>query len=265
MNCGSDERIIARNRCLELDVLRGLRDEDWSRIDQSVVEVDVAEHLGAIVARFEAHDFDVHVEQDPLLARTELRYVYAVRRGSGRTLVPGAPPSAGVRDAGPPLLSVDALREETARTLPGSMQPAAWVLLEALPVTPNGKLDRRRLPAPGGGDDRYQAPRSGIEETIAAIWAELLGRERVGAHDNFFDLGGHSLLLVRVHARLRETLQADFPVVELFRFPTVASLASHLAKPGAGEPTAAEPRARGADRRAAVRVRTHRRERPERQ
>ncbi|MFN8178108.1 MAG: non-ribosomal peptide synthase/polyketide synthase [bacterium] len=250
----------------ELDVLRGVRDEDWRRIDQAVVEVDLAAALPAIVGLFGAHDFDVHVAQDALLARTELRYVYAVRRGSGRRLVPGAPPSARLPELRP-LLSAEILREELARSLPGSMQPAAWVLLETLPVTANGKLDRRRLPAPTVRGERYEAPRGEIEEAIASIWAELLGTERVGAHDNFFDLGGHSLLLVRVHARLREALHADLSVVELFRYPTVASLAARLAMPRTQAPRDAEartPHARGTERREAIRVRTRRRGPPSR-
>jgi FkbM family methyltransferase len=265
-----EERAVERVHLLkinvekaELDVLRGVRGEHWSRIDQAVVEVDVASLLPEVVATFETNGFDVHVEQDPLLARTELRYVYAVRRGSGRALSPGAPPSAAVSGRGDPLLSVDALREDLARSLPGAMQPATWTLLERLPVTANGKLDRRRLPAPADRGAGSEPPRGKVQETIAAIWAELLGRESVGAHDNFFDLGGHSLLLVRVHARLREMLAADLPVVELFRFPTVASLAAHLSRGDRDEPGGAETdRARGAGRREAALTRARARSGP---
>jgi FkbM family methyltransferase len=241
----------------ELDVLLGIASEDWSRIDQAVVEVDVRDNLEPIVALFRERDFDVFVDQDPLLARTELRYVYAVRRGSGRTLRPGAPPSVEAPDLGDPFLSVEELRAHLARSLPGSMQPAAWVFLETLPVTANGKLDRRRLPAPSSPTDQYVAPQGEVERIVSEIWAEALQLERVGAHDNFFDLGGHSLLLTRVYARLREQLETDISVVELFQYPTVASLAKRVAT-GRGVERAAAPRDRGAERREAMRARAAR-------
>ncbi|SAK79874.1 non-ribosomal peptide synthetase [Caballeronia pedi] len=120
------------------------------------------------------------------------------------------------------------LRAHLMQTLPEYMVPAAYVMLEALPLTPNGKLDRRALPAP---DDEaftrrdYEAPVGDSETHIAAIWAEVLGRERVGRHDNFFELGGHSLLAVTLIERLRQAgVHADVRV--LFSQPSVAALAA---------------------------------------
>jgi acyl carrier protein len=105
--------------------------------------------------------------------------------------------------------------------------------LEALPLTPNGKVDRQSLPYPGAvGVDADQtlfvAPRSRTEKTVAGIWAEVLGQERVGIYDNFFDLGGHSLSVTRVISRLRDAFRIDLPLRKLFDLPTVSDLSKHI-------------------------------------
>ncbi len=126
------------------------------------------------------------------------------------------------------------LRDFLRGRLPEYMLPSAIVRLEAFPLTPNGKLDRKALPAPDGGsreaEGPYVAPRSELESLIAGVWQEALGVERVGVRDNFFNLGGHSLLLIRVNNRLREALRVELPVVELFKYPTVSALAEHLSR-----------------------------------
>ncbi|MES1241996.1 MAG: amino acid adenylation domain-containing protein [Acidobacteriota bacterium] len=120
--------------------------------------------------------------------------------------------------------------------LPEYMLPSGFVTLEAFPLTPNGKVDRRALPAPEGArpdlGTAYVAPRGAIERTMAEIWRDVLRVEKVGAHDNFFDLGGQSLLLIQVHARLSEELGQDLSLIELFQYPTLASLSAHLARRG---------------------------------
>ncbi len=130
------------------------------------------------------------------------------------------------------------LRAFLRERLPEFMVPSAFVFLGALPLSPNGKMDRRALPPPDEAvreRPTHAVPGSEIERRIAAAWQEVLGVERVGLHDNFFDLGGHSLRLVEVHARLLRSLGRDIPIVELFQYPTVARLAAHLA---GGEPAA---------------------------
>ncbi len=111
------------------------------------------------------------------------------------------------------------------------MVPSAFVMLERLPITPNGKVDRRALPAPveEAAEARgYAPPASVVEEQIAAVWREVLGLEKVGVEDNFFDVGGHSLLLVRLHSRLQEVLGREISLMELFSHPNIRSQADHL-------------------------------------
>jgi amino acid adenylation domain-containing protein len=116
--------------------------------------------------------------------------------------------------------------------LPEYMIPHMFVPLDHLPLTANGKIDRSALPEPLArqmeAEERYVAPQTEMERRVALIWQQVLGVEKVGIHDNFFDLGGHSLLIVRVHNRLRETLGREIPIVELFRHPTVTMLAEYL-------------------------------------
>jgi amino acid adenylation domain-containing protein len=115
--------------------------------------------------------------------------------------------------------------------LPDPMLPAAFMAVAALPLTPSGKVDRRALPEPTEARSDaagWAEPQTGLERTIAGIFRELLRVDRVGLNDNFFDLGGHSLLVVRAHQKLKEALGKEIAVLDLFRFPTVASLARHL-------------------------------------
>src|SRR6185436_20395007 len=122
------------------------------------------------------------------------------------------------------------LRRLLGERLPDYMVPAAFVTLATLPLTPNGKVDREALPAPEwqGLEESHLAPRTPVEEILAGIWADLLGLERVGANDHFFDLGGHSLLATQVMSRLRRAFDVEMPVRELFEAPTLAELAARV-------------------------------------
>ncbi|HEX3475167.1 MAG TPA: amino acid adenylation domain-containing protein, partial [Kofleriaceae bacterium] len=134
------------------------------------------------------------------------------------------------------------LKHHLRAQLPDYMVPAVIALLPALPVTPNGKLDRRALPEPDLPDPEYIAPRTAMERAVAEVWAPLLGVARIGATDNFFEAGGHSLLATQAVSRLRAALGVDLPVRALFEAPTVAELAARLeaATPASAE-LAAEP------------------------
>src|SRR5207249_1051279 len=129
-------------------------------------------------------------------------------------------------------ISVVELRQHLQNRLPPYMVPSAFVLLDAFPLSPNGKVDRRALPAPVSRpelEESYLAPRNEIERTIAAVWQDVLKLAKVGVRDNFFDLGGHSLLLLQVHARLNAELKGKrVSVLDLFRYPTIQALAAHL-------------------------------------
>lgn len=130
------------------------------------------------------------------------------------------------------------LRRLAKERLPEYMVPSAVVTLDALPLTPNGKINRRALPAPDGArqsDEAYVQPRTDAERRIAAIWCDVLGVQSVGVEDNFFDLGGHSLLVVKLHGRLRAEFSAELSVVDIFRFPSVAALAKQLTQADAPE------------------------------
>jgi acyl carrier protein len=126
--------------------------------------------------------------------------------------------------------SVGELRTALGRTLPDYMVPASFVTLDRIPLTANGKLDRRALPAPGGtsaSDVDSTPPRNELEQRIAEVWAELLGTTS-GVHSNFFVLGGHSILAVSLSARLQDEFDVDLPVRTIFEHPTIAALAEQI-------------------------------------
>ncbi|MDI3288324.1 non-ribosomal peptide synthetase [Polyangium sp. 15x6] len=121
-----------------------------------------------------------------------------------------------------------ALHEHLRARLPEYMQPAAVVVLDRLPLSPGGKVDRAALPDPTVAGAGGEAPRTPVEEALATIWREVLGRERVGIRDNFFELGGHSLLATRLVSRLRTTFGVELPLRELFESPTIEGLARRI-------------------------------------
>jgi amino acid adenylation domain-containing protein len=126
-------------------------------------------------------------------------------------------------------VSSAALRQHVASTLPDFMVPSAFVVLDTLPLTPSGKIDRRALPAPDRPAAlKYIAPRSVTEAQVAEVFGSLLGLERVGAEDDFFELGGHSLMATQVVSRIRDRYGLEFPVGMLFQASTVASLAHNI-------------------------------------
>jgi acyl carrier protein len=122
------------------------------------------------------------------------------------------------------------LREHLLRELPEYMVPSAVVVLDAFPLTPNGKLDRKALPAPdfAPAEGGYVAPRTPTEEALAGIWAEVLQLDRVGVAESFFELGGHSLLATLVVARVQLMFGVEVPVRAIFDEPTIADMAARV-------------------------------------
>jgi aryl carrier-like protein len=155
-----------------------------------------------------------------LLAQAGVREAVVMARGEGaeRRLVAYVGGDA----------AAEALRAGVGTRLPGYMVPGVMVVMDALPRTPNGKIDRRALPDAAEAGHEYVAPRTPEEEVLAAVWAEVLGVERVGVHDHFFELGGHSLLVMQVVARVRQSLGVDLPVRTLFESPTLEAAAAAL-------------------------------------
>ncbi|HKP12457.1 MAG TPA: amino acid adenylation domain-containing protein, partial [Blastocatellia bacterium] len=144
------------------------------------------------------------------------------------------------------------VKRQVAEELAEYARPSAYVELEGLPLTANGKVDRKALPAPQrqGEGTAYQAPRGADEEIIAGVLAEVLRRERVGANENFFELGGHSLLATQVVARVRQAFGVELPLRALFEAPTAAGLAQHVRQARgvtAGEAGRIQRRASGAE------------------
>jgi amino acid adenylation domain-containing protein len=129
-------------------------------------------------------------------------------------------------------LSVNELRDYLGENLPKYMIPAGFMQLESLPLTPNKKVDRKALPKPETHrpilNDVYSAPKGKIESIIGNIWADLLLLDQVGVEDNFFDLGGNSLLVLRVVSRIKEELDFDFPIIKLFQYPTINGIAKYI-------------------------------------
>jgi amino acid adenylation domain-containing protein len=136
-----------------------------------------------------------------------------------------------VAESGGTELDTAALRAHAKEALPEYMVPAAFVQVDGLPLTPNGKLDRRALPEPDfDGVSTYRAPLDATQEVLCSIFAEVLEVPRVGIDDSFFDLGGQSLLAMRLISRIRSVLNVDLPISVLFDAPTVAGLAGQLDK-----------------------------------
>ena len=174
------------------------------RIELGEIEAVIAEHAGV-------QDVVIEPREDEPGQKRLVAYVVA---------------QAGVT------VNTTELRELLKQKLPQHMIPAAIVILDKLPLTPNAKLDRRALPAPECLTDErgesYVAPASEVEAAIAAVWSEVLKLDRVGRHDNFFDLGGHSLLIAKVHGKLVAATGAKLSFVDLFKYPTVSSLAAYI-------------------------------------
>ncbi len=163
------------------------------------------------------------VAQAVVLARSDPNDVAAGPRLQAYVLAKSG--EGGVR------VEAETLRQALAAELPAIMVPASVLVMSAFPLTPNGKIDRLALPDPRAAIvvAPAAAPEGALENTLAALWREVLGLAQVGVNDNFFDLGGHSLLVVQVQRRLGELQGQDVSITDMFRFPTIRSLARHLA------------------------------------
>jgi amino acid adenylation domain-containing protein/FkbM family methyltransferase/non-ribosomal peptide synthase protein (TIGR01720 family) len=209
----------------ELEVLEGLAPHDWPKIQQLVIEVhDLHGRLATVTRLLETEGFELVVEQDALLLETNLYSIYARRPGPRRSA--GTPP----RQCWNPSQYTAALREQLIERLPDYMVPAAIVLLDALPLTSNGKLDRRALPAPERQAETSRPARTEAEATLSRVFAEVLKLDRVGVTGNFFSLGGDSIMSIQLVGRARAA-GLDFTPREVFQHPTVEALAAIARRP----------------------------------
>jgi acyl carrier protein len=200
------------------------------------------EFLGRIdhQVKIRGHRIELGEIEAALARQSGVREAAVVARedGSGdKRLAAYVTPKAGTS------LVPEQLRAALAQELPEVMVPATLTVLAAFPLTPNGKVDRGALPHPQGAlpspaTAAPTAPQTELETTIATIWQEVLGVPGVGVTDNFFDLGGHSLLVVQVQRRLREACGREVSITDMFRLSTIRSLAAHLA--GNATPTAVD-------------------------
>jgi amino acid adenylation domain-containing protein len=187
------------------------------------------EYIGRLDQQIKIRGFRVELGEieAQLLAQAGVRDAVVVAR-AGRTglrLIAYIVAHAGV------LLNAGTLKTALRAVLPDYMLPSSIVFLEALPLSPNGKVDRNALPLPEQFEEQdYESPVTQIEKLVSETWADILEVPRVGLHSNFFDLGGHSLLLIKVQCKLEEQLNTPIAIVDLFRHTTVASLARFLAE-----------------------------------
>nr|QEO73750.1 AMP-dependent synthetase and ligase [uncultured bacterium] len=231
----------------ESDVLRGLDAESWARVGQVVMEVhddaagggrvrELKEELGGL-------GFAVEAEQDELLEGTDRWNLYAVRRDyAGAKAAALAGRAAAGDESGQArewrgeeeVLTEWGLRAGLAQVLPEYMRPSDYVLLDSLPLTRNGKVDYKALPGleeiRARNAREYVAPRGELEQVIADVWRRLLRAEKVCVHENFFDAGGHSLLMAQFYHALKPSVGGDFTLLDLFKHPTISLLAKHLSE-----------------------------------
>jgi amino acid adenylation domain-containing protein/FkbM family methyltransferase len=212
----------------ELDVLNGIENDDWEKIKQIVIEVhDIEGRLDRITSMLETKGFNIVTEQDASLHGTGIYTLYARQPQAEKTKLAAATSSPDYT-----VLSSSELRRYLKEKLPDYMVPSAFVLLDELPLTNNGKVNRRALPAPedvdAPGERVVTAPRTPVEELLVGIWSEVLKVKQVSIEENFFELGGHSLLATQLMSRVRTAFGIEIPLRTLFAAPTVAELGQQI-------------------------------------
>jgi acyl carrier protein len=197
------------------------------------VEGGEIEYLGRLDHQVKIRGFRIELgEIESVLSRhPDVRDAVAVARtaADGDKYLAAYIVPAGER--GP---SFEELRAYLKHELPDYMVPRVFAVLDALPLTSSGKVDRRALPVTewNGQAERmpYEAPRTAVEEIVAGIWADVLGMDQIGINENFFDLGGHSLLVTKVISRVRSVFEVEVPLMEMIETPTVAAFSQAIGR-----------------------------------
>jgi amino acid adenylation domain-containing protein/FkbM family methyltransferase len=223
----------------EKEVLEGIEEEEWGKIRQVVMEVhdqkgDVSEgRTEQLKGLLERKGYEVQIEQDDLLKGTDRHNLYAVRvevkkerEKAGPRGAKGHRRNGGGNSAPLRSVSVEGLREYLRERVPEYMMPGAIAIIEEMPLTRNGKVDREGLPAVTDEreGEKKESARTEIEELMAGIWKEVLGKEEIGMEEDFFELGGHSLLATQLMSRVRKIFKVEMALRRLFEEPTVRRL-----------------------------------------
>lgn len=216
----------------ELEILHGLHPADWPKIRQIVIEVDEQKNRKPIADMLQDHGFQIVIEQDPLLRNTELCYIYALRPANAGQQMQREEPDGPRVSALAKGLTPAGLRRHLKGLLPEYMVPSLFQLLSEFPLTANGKIDRQNLPLPVFDSpvviQASHPARSSAEAKLIGIWKEILQVENIDIHEDFFDLGGNSLLAIRAMVRIGEEFGKDLPLAALLEAPTIAELAKVL-------------------------------------
>lgn len=215
----------------EFDVLSGIRDDDWRRIKQIAIEVHSRAILQRVTSLLETHGFDLVVDDTMVVNENgnghdvyvAMLYAFSEPRSLDETHAREA------QELPPPQFSVSEIQNFLRHSLPPHFIPSVFMVLDAIPLTPNGKIDRKSLPLPSAQHARsaveFVAPRTSTEIELAALWSEILGSDRFGVHDNFFDSGGHSLSATQLVTRIRRNFAVELSLRDFLKYPTIAGLA----------------------------------------
>ncbi len=203
--------------------------------------------------KIRGHRIELGEIEARLAALSEIRDCVVIARGEANEPERAPQLIAYVVTHKPRSIETETMRAALRKSLPEFMMPSDFIMLDRLPTTPNGKLDRKALPAPEESANRAGsdliAPESELEQLIERVWTDVLRIERVGIDENFFDIGGHSLLIVQTHRKLREVCSRPVSLTDLYRFPTIRHLAEFLSGDDDSQQTTADSRDRGQRRR----------------
>jgi FkbM family methyltransferase len=216
----------------EFDVLSGIGEDDWPRIKQIVMEVHSQSIVQRVVTLLEAHGFEFVIDDSMVVAgngKSNGNDVYVAMLYAFSEARSDQPRSMDRTEMTYPPLIVTEIQNFLRRSLPVHFVPSVFMMLDALPLTPNGKIDRKALPLPSPQQVRsevdFVAPQTSTEKELAAIWAEVLGADHIGIHDNFFNSGGHSLTATQLVTHIRKNFSVQLSLRDFLKYPTIAGLA----------------------------------------
>jgi FkbH-like protein/FkbM family methyltransferase len=220
----------------ELDVLIGINEHDWKKINQIVMEVHNKYLLDEITLLLRSHDYHIRVDQQPLLKDTENFMLYAIQQqlydfspARNKYESPGNRPLPSIDSH---LLSSKELRGYTKKEVPRLTMPLDIMFLDAIPMAVDGQIDDQALPIPSRTncdlDCSSVEPLTFVEENLCRIWEEVLAIDNIGPHDDFFELGGHSLLATQILSRIYDTFKIQLSMARFFDTPTIAGVSKAI-------------------------------------